>query len=311
MTDAGSRVVHKTEIFCNDIGFIFKEKKIDVHTGEKVTICPFKQLRRHGASPDDLLVSKRGSITRFTSGSKRRMFEAIIKAGELPTYFLTLTFPASFPSGKKSNDMLRVYLQRYTRKGFRFIWRLEPQKRGAPHYHILCYGVTDLVIKEMSIHWVHRMIEFNRDQPRSKRSAVSHIKARAVDVESLHVGIDTIKKVFLYVGKYLSKAQELAWRSRDLGYVDYLSGEVVGDYGPAWVDGKQWGKMGFSKGFFNKPIIELSGSNVSRYLIDVHCVSMDFCRKYHVFEDQEDKFFLQYLSDNATVSSSLKNEVFL
>lgn len=301
MTDAGSSVVYKTEIFCNSLGFLFKEKMINVMSGEQIVISPFKQFAKYGRLPDDSLPAKRGSITRFTSGSKRRMFESIIKVGELPTYFLTLTFPASFPSGKQANRHLFVFLQRYTRKGFRFIWRLEPQKRGAPHYHILCYGVDSAVIADMTASWVKRMIDYNRDQPRAKRSAVSHIKERAALAEPLVNGSDSVKKVFLYVGKYLSKAQEIAWRSRDLGYVDYYTGEVVGDYGAAWVDGKQWGKMGFPKGFFNVPMVELSGCNVSRYLIDIHGVSMDFCRKYHVFSDQEGSFFLQYLKDNAKI----------
>lgn len=306
MTDAGSRVVYKTEIFCNKLGFVFNEKMIDVETGQKISVSPFKQFAKYGALPDDTLVSKRGAITRFTSGSKRRMFEAIIKVGELPTYFLTLTFPASFPSGKDANRMLFIFLQRFTRKGFRFIWRLEPQKRGAPHYHILCYGVDSATINEMSALWIKRMIDFNRYQPRSKRSAVAHIKEYAVKAEPLENGSDSVKKVFLYVGKYLSKAQELSWRSRDLGYVDYYSGEVVGDNGGAWVSGKQWGKMGFPKGFFDVPTAELSGCNVSRYLIDIHGVSMDFCRKYHVFSDDEDLFFLRYLKDHATFNLSLK-----
>lgn len=309
MIDADSQAIYRTEIFCNKLGFVFREKMIDVLTDQKISISPFKQFAKYGRSPDDVFTSKRGVITRFTSGSKRRMFEAIIKVGELPSYFLTLTYPSSFPSGKDSNRMLFVFLQRYTRRGFQFIWRLEPQKRGAPHYHILCYGVDKPTIEEMSALWVRRMIDFNRNQPRSKRSAVAHIKEHAVKAEPLANGSDSVKKVFLYVGKYLSKAQELLWRSRDLGYVDYQSGEIVGDHGAAWVDGKQWGKMGFAKGFFNTPTVEVSGANVSRYLIDIHGVSMDFCRKYHVFSESEDNFFLQYLQDNATVNLSLKNEV--
>ena len=54
--------------------------------------------------------------------------------------FLTLTFPASFPSGLVANhDSLRKYLQFGKRLGYRFIWRLEAQLRGAPHYHILVF----------------------------------------------------------------------------------------------------------------------------------------------------------------------------
>jgi hypothetical protein len=57
--------------------------------------------------------------------------------------FVTLTYPNSFPTARESKrhlDMLNKRIARtFTAAGW--IWKLEPQKRKAPHYHMLVWGV--------------------------------------------------------------------------------------------------------------------------------------------------------------------------
>lgn len=58
--------------------------------------------------------------------------------------FITLTYPADYPTNyriyKEHLRVFGIYLQRaYPRASF--VWRLEFQKRGAPHYHLLAYNV--------------------------------------------------------------------------------------------------------------------------------------------------------------------------
>ncbi len=94
----------------------------------------------------------RRAISGFSSGSRRRLLQKIhqldtVKAG-LPL-FVTLTYPAVFPtSGRVVKRDLDTFLKRVKRAyhsetspvwGF---WKLEPQQRGAPHLHLLVWGVA-------------------------------------------------------------------------------------------------------------------------------------------------------------------------
>jgi hypothetical protein len=61
------------------------------------------------------------------------------QAGEFA--FVTLTYPREFPTAAASKPHLDQLLKRFERQwGCRWlIWKLEPQLRGAPHYHLLVY----------------------------------------------------------------------------------------------------------------------------------------------------------------------------
>lgn len=86
----------------------------------------------------------RGSISTFTRGSRRRLMQKIAKTKKviLPV-FVTLTYPAEFPAAscewKRHIDVFSKRLERaFPKVGY--FWKLEPQKRGAPHYHLIVWG---------------------------------------------------------------------------------------------------------------------------------------------------------------------------
>lgn len=92
---------------------------------------------------------KRGKISGFSSESRRRLMLLIakIQIGEnikLPC-FVTLTFPDKFPSPGEAKRDLQILRKRLDRKfpGIGYIWKLEPQERGAPHFHLLVWGVQE------------------------------------------------------------------------------------------------------------------------------------------------------------------------
>lgn len=66
--------------------------------------------------------------------------------------FITLTYPEHFPCcGKETKDHLNTFLQFLRRKKIKYVWVLEFQERGAPHYHIIA---SDLISKEeLSERW--------------------------------------------------------------------------------------------------------------------------------------------------------------
>lgn len=81
----------------------------------------------------------------------------IRKDAPLPL-FLTLTYPGCFPHDSKTwKRDLDVFWKRVTRvyPGASAEWKLEPQKRGAPHYHLLVYGIPygRKVIEFLSVIW--------------------------------------------------------------------------------------------------------------------------------------------------------------
>ena len=49
---------------------------------------------------------------------------------------LTLTYPCTYPDGETSKAQLNVVLQKLRRMHIKYLWVLEWQARGVPHYHI-------------------------------------------------------------------------------------------------------------------------------------------------------------------------------
>lgn len=88
---------------------------------------------------------KRGKITGFSFASRRRLMQTIARIrfdAPLPM-FVTLTYPNKFPTPLESKKHIDRFLKRLHRKfsGVGGVCKLEPQQRGAPHYHMLVYGV--------------------------------------------------------------------------------------------------------------------------------------------------------------------------
>jgi hypothetical protein len=90
---------------------------------------------------------KRGKVKGFSFASRRRLMQIIARIrldAPLPM-FVTLTYPNEFPSPMDSKKHLDIFTKRLLRRfpEIGLIWKLEPQQRGAPHYHILTWGVSE------------------------------------------------------------------------------------------------------------------------------------------------------------------------
>ncbi len=96
-------------------------------------------VRWTGVAPDNLSPAKRQAITEFSPEARKRLaFVASNTAVDFLT-MITLTYPAMYEtSGKAVKSHLRLFLARLRRKQaeFSYLWVLEFQRRGAPHFHI-------------------------------------------------------------------------------------------------------------------------------------------------------------------------------
>lgn len=90
--------------------------------------------------------AKRGKVAGFSQKSRMRLMRTLasVKRDNLP-FFVTLTFPADYPTIERAKRDLDTFLKRLARKfpSVAGVWKLEPQKRGAPHFHLLVWGVED------------------------------------------------------------------------------------------------------------------------------------------------------------------------
>ena len=143
----------------------------------------------------------RGQVKGFSSASRKRMIQQCAKMGKAVPVFLTLTYGKEYPQDpaewKKHLATWGKRLKRYAPE-MSAIWRLEPQKRGAPHYHLLIYqkdGKPPFLPKE----WIAE----SWSQVLGEYSSEEHLKA-GTRIESLR----SSRGAAFYVAKYCAKLPE-------------------------------------------------------------------------------------------------------
>jgi hypothetical protein len=159
---------------------------------------------------------KRGIVKSFSMASRRRLMQTIGKVkrdADLPC-FVTLTYPNLFPDPKSSKRHLEIFLKRLKRKfsSVGLIWKLEPQERGAPHYHMLVWGVAqDDLFQFVPFAWYEiagggddKHLSFHLGLLQGSRPCVELVRS--------------FKGVWSYASKYLGKTFEVSgWNSVDTG----------------------------------------------------------------------------------------------
>lgn len=129
--------------------------------GSRVTLSCKKR-----ALPGDRLRARssgarRGRIKEFSGKSRKRLLDlnaSIDYKKALAVYsakFITLTFGQQWPSGEEAKQYLELFIKRllYFAPEHSNIWRLEDQKRGAPHFHLLCFNLPYLDKDDLARWW--------------------------------------------------------------------------------------------------------------------------------------------------------------
>jgi len=119
------------------------------------------KLRRRFARPlRQRQRSVRGRVRDFSRRSRTRLQQTLcaipiahVGRGLL---FVTLTYPRDYPGDwqvwkRHLDTMLKRFRRRFP--SFAAVWKLEPQKRGAPHYHLLVVGVPFIAADWLRQSW--------------------------------------------------------------------------------------------------------------------------------------------------------------
>jgi hypothetical protein len=105
---------------------------------------------------------KRQAISRFSNASKKRLADLLAGLAEQEIHFLTLTYPPECVSKDPAiwKDDLEKFYKRMDRlyPEISFIWRLEKQQNGNPHYHILVFNVP--IANEVRMTQVMSLVTF-------------------------------------------------------------------------------------------------------------------------------------------------------
>ena len=116
----------------------------------------------------------RGQIGDFSDASGRRLqqkFNAIDQRAITVDRvgFLTLTYPFFFVTPREAKRHLHRFLQQLQREHGRIplFWKLEPQQRGAPHFHLMIFAASPAQLSDLtrwSAHTWHAIA--GHDDPR-------------------------------------------------------------------------------------------------------------------------------------------------
>lgn len=141
----------------------------------------------------------RGAIKNYSRASRRRLMRTMgkIDTRQIPV-FVTLTYPAEYPQASITwKNHLNAFDRRLRRRFPRaaFGWKLEPQRRGAPHFHLLVWNVDYCLLKLWAGRAWYEVV---------KSGDAKHLRA-GVRVEQIR----SWRGVKSYAAKYLGKVQEL------------------------------------------------------------------------------------------------------
>lgn len=142
----------------------------------------------HPAAPDPPR-HLRGSISGFSASSRRRLLRLLstVRTSALPpARFVTLTWHRVPPDWLHD---ARAFLQYIRRRGGLYLWRLEAQRRGAPHYHLIVW-CADWDSADAAATW-------NRIAAHGSEAHAEHGYDEAE--------MEAYAQVFAYVAKYLAK----------------------------------------------------------------------------------------------------------
>ena len=165
----------------------------------------------------------RGNVDVFSRSSRIRLLRKIARVAPVPSKgfrsnvsFLTLTTRAFFHP-REAKAYLRAFLKRLYRKFPRVavIWRMEYQKRGAPHFHLILYNcpyVDKVWIQEQWGEIVGQEMPFTRIEAiRSYKHLVNYASKYAAKIDDCGFNIGAYLAAGENVDEYKSQSAGRVW----------------------------------------------------------------------------------------------------
>jgi hypothetical protein len=200
----------------------------------------------------------RGAINGFSKQSRKRLMQTLARvrdAGDV--LFVTLTYPSVFPTEytvyKRHLDTFCKALSRKS-PGCGWVWRLEYQKRGAPHYHLLLFRFSPQIPISLLRRWIaatwYRIVASGDER---------HLRAGTQAKKC-----DNRRKLYGYVSKYVAKPSENCDApGRHTGRFWGIGGEInLDEYLTVIITGEQVVEL---KRYFRKWLVANRGESGKRY----------------------------------------------
>lgn len=154
--------------------------------------------------------SVRRPIRSFTRKSRLAMLRMVSRLSERPALFITLTYRQNMQdhvAAKRHLDLALRWLKRYLPNSA-MLWRMEYQRRGAIHFHIIAFDAYALPLQRFTEYW--QKLTGDDSYP---------------DVKFVQAGR---RRLLAYVAKYVAKSSD------DSGLDNVTNSEIP------WV-GRFWG----------------------------------------------------------------------
>lgn len=142
---------------------------------------------------------KRGEVEGFSRAARKRMLQMLHSVKFQTAVLITLTYGKEYPEDwqiwkKHLKAWKRATERRYG--NLRAIWRIELQKRGAPHFHVLYLDFPFIPVDTLQSLWY----DIIKTPPEQRFG--NGLDLRAVRGSTSH------KQVMAYVSKYVGKIED-------------------------------------------------------------------------------------------------------
>lgn len=167
-------------------------------------------MRNHPSSLRRSKSGGRGKITTFSKKSRKRLLELgarLDMAGAAlgkPIIFMTITYAQKWPEPEQVSRNFRALLERLRRFAPQSsaIWRIEYQKRGAPHFHLICFGLPYLDKALLAAWWGEIIGREFWDYSQGEQNP----RVPFTRIEAIKSG----RRAMFYLSKYVAKMPEPA-----------------------------------------------------------------------------------------------------
>ena len=149
-------------------------------------------------------IAKRGRISNFSYKSRLNLLQTLaqVKRNNLPC-FVTLTYPKDFTfEVERWKRDLMTFIKRLSRTFPEVcgIWKLEPQDRGAPHYHVMVWGAELEGLRDFVPQAWHAVVGSD-----DVNHLLWHMGKCGNGNKHCVSEVDRAKAMYKYVAKYISK----------------------------------------------------------------------------------------------------------